>query len=711
MRIGMIGKIWKMETEEKSNIQINNELKDLQHKFDLLNESYLEKCKNLEDAYVKSQKLLNNTGEIAKIGGWEFNLETRELQWTEEVYRIHEVDADFKPNVGNGINFYSEESKPILKNAIDRIIRYGEPYDLELELITPKKNRRWVNSIGRPCFTNGKITSISGTFQDITEKMIERQRLDKVLHISSLFIDSESHNIDFKKITRTMIEISGAHSGSFNIFEKNGQDFTTVAFDILNSNTQKALKLLGFDVVNKKWKRDIRREKMIKDQTITRFNSLHELTDGVINKLVIKIIEKTFNLGYIYILKISKEEKLLGDFTLFFTKGQKLASLKIVELFANNIGIYLDKRLVEEQNIILNRAVENSPASIVITDANGLIEYVNPQFTSNTGYTFDEAVGQNPRILKSGNMPISVYKDLWDTIGEGKEWRGELENRKKNGEIYWEMASISGIKNDQGIVTHFVAVKEEITGRKHFEDEIKSKNEQLQIINAQKDKFFSIIAHDLRGPFSGFLNLTEILAEDIQVMPLDNVQDLAREMKRSAGNLYDLLSNLLEWSRTQRGLIEFKPEEINMSELAVHAFETFYELAKSKQVSFITEIAETAIAKADRYMIQTIIRNLISNALKFTSSGGTVSFIIQSTKSGELLCAIKDNGIGMPHKILENLFRIDVNVSRTGTNNEPSTGLGLMLCKEFVEKHSGRIWAESKEGNGSTFYFTLPGTI
>ena len=697
-----------MKIGEKTNKQLKKELKVLQQKFDFLSETHLEKCQKLEVAYVKSQKLLTDTGKMAKVGGWEFDLESQKLLWTEEVYRIHEVDPDFSPDVNNGIGFYSNESKPIVSDAFDRIIKFGEPYDLELELITAKKNHRWVHTVGRPNYTNGKITSISGTFQDITEKIIEKQKLDKVVQISSLFIESESQNIDLNKINRTMIEISGAISASFNIFEENGHDFTTVAFEILNGNAQKAINLLGFNLVNKKWDRDIRREELIKDQNITRFNSLHDLTDGIISNAGIKIIEKIFSLGFVYILKISKDDKILGDFTLFFSKGKMLESSKILELFANQIGIYLDKRQIGEQNIVLNRAVENSPASIVITNSNGIIEYVNPRFTINTGYKFDEAVGQNPRILKSGNMSASVYQELWKTIQAGKEWRGELENRRKNGELYWEIASISGIKNDHGFVSHYVAVKEDITVRKQFEEEIKSKNELLQHTNAQKDKFFSIIAHDLRGPFSGFLGLTEILADDIQSMSLDEIQNLAREMKRSAGSLYNLLSNLLEWSRSQRGLIDFSPEEIDMFEMAALTIETFYEIGRQKQVSFVTDVPQLTIAKADRYMIQTILRNLISNALKFTPSGGTVSLIIKQNNSGELICAVKDTGIGMPQRILENLFRIDVNVSRPGTNNEPSTGLGLMLCKEFVEKHGGRIWAETEEGHGSTFYFTLP---
>lgn len=697
-----------MKSEYKTIEKLSNELKVLQQKYDLLNETHLEKCQKLEVAYVKSQKLLNDTGKMAKVGGWEFDLKSQKMLWTKEVFRIHEVSPNFSPDVNNGIGFYSNESKPVVSDAFDKIIKVGEPYDLELELITAKKNHRWVHTIGRPNYTNGIITSISGTFQDITEKIIEKQKLDKVVQISSLFIETESQNIDLNKITRTMIEISGASSASFNIFEENGQDFTTVAFEILNGNAQKIMKILGFNLVNKKWGRDIRREELIKDQDITRFDSLHDLTDGIINNSVIKIIEKILNIGYVYILKISKEEKILGDFTLFFSKGKTLESPKILELFANQIGIYLDKRQIEEQNIILNRAVENSPASIVITNSDGIIEYVNPRFTINTGYTLDEAVGQNPRILKSGNMPASVYQELWKTIQAGKEWRGELENRRKNGELYWEIASICGIKNDKGFVTHFVAVKEDITVRKQFEEEIKTKNELLQQINAQKDKFFSIIAHDLRGPFSGFLGLTEILADDIQSMSLDEIQNLAREMKRSAGSLYNLLSNLLEWSRSQRGLINFKPEKIDMFEMASHSFETFYETGRQKKVRFVTDVPQFTIAKADRYMIQAILRNLISNALKFTPSGGTVSLIIKQNNSGELICAVKDTGIGMPPKIFKNLFRIDVNVSRTGTNNEPSTGLGLMLCKEFVEKHGGRIWAETEEGHGSTFYFTLP---
>jgi signal transduction histidine kinase len=240
--------------------------------------------------------------------------------------------------------------------------------------------------------------------------------------------------------------------------------------------------------------------------------------------------------------------------------------------------------------------------------------------------------------------------------------------------------------------------------------QLEDKNKIISNINKQKDKFFSIIAHDLRGPFNGFLGLTELLAEDIDDMEKEEIQFAAVNMRSSATNLNRLLENLLEWSRMEQGLIPFDSKPCLLLPVASECVSTLLDAANNKAITIQTQIDEKTTVFADSNLLQAVIRNLLSNAVKFTPKGGTI--LIQGKEDDKnTTIAIKDSGIGMNAKMIENLFQLDVKTNRKGTNDEPSTGLGLILCKEFVEKHGGKIWVESEENIGSAFYFTFPHAI
>lgn len=234
-----------------------------------------------------------------------------------------------------------------------------------------------------------------------------------------------------------------------------------------------------------------------------------------------------------------------------------------------------------------------------------------------------------------------------------------------------------------------------------------SKNEEISNINKQKDKFFSIIAHDLRGPFNGFLGLTELLAEEIDDMDKEEIQFAAINMRSSANNLNRLLENLLEWSRMEQGLIPFSTQEFNLDEVVRECVAPLQDAADKKDIVIETIIDQTLKIFADHHILQSVIRNVLSNAVKFTPRRGIIKIKAKEDDKNTTI-SIKDSGIGMNSKMIENIFKLDVKINRKGTDDEPSTGLGLILCKEFVEKHKGKIWIESEEGKGSTFHFSFP---
>lgn len=244
--------------------------------------------------------------------------------------------------------------------------------------------------------------------------------------------------------------------------------------------------------------------------------------------------------------------------------------------------------------------------------------------------------------------------------------------------------------------------------RKMAEDEIRNKNEKLQAVNAEKDKFFSIIAHDLRGPLGAFMEATKILTDELPNMSGEEIREISGELNKESTRIYALLENLLQWSRLQRGILKFEPVEQNLSDLVKNAVMPLYASAEIKNISVNINIPDNFVVKADTRMIETVIRNLVSNAIKFTP-GGKVA-VNASPGEGEFIkTSVRDNGIGIPSELIDNLFSLTSKANRPGTEGEPSSGLGLLLCKEFIEKHGGRIWVESEPGKGTEFFFLLPG--
>jgi PAS domain S-box-containing protein len=245
--------------------------------------------------------------------------------------------------------------------------------------------------------------------------------------------------------------------------------------------------------------------------------------------------------------------------------------------------------------------------------------------------------------------------------------------------------------------------------RKKTEEEIIMKNDLLLSINAEKDKLFSIIAHDLRGPMSAFVAATQILTEDVQNMTIEDIRDISMNMKNDASNAYLLLENLLEWSRLQRGIMEFNPQKLRLDNIIGTSIGAVLGSAKTKGIEININIPDELYVTADKHMVETVFRNLLANAVKFTYGGGKINVSALSTTDNFVEIRIIDTGIGMTPELKGKLFKINENTNRPGTAGEPSSGLGLLLCKEFIEKHHGKIWVESEVGTGSTFYFLIPG--
>ena len=234
----------------------------------------------------------------------------------------------------------------------------------------------------------------------------------------------------------------------------------------------------------------------------------------------------------------------------------------------------------------------------------------------------------------------------------------------------------------------------------------KESEEYLRELNATKDKFFSIISHDLRAPFQALLSISDFFVNDIDNMTKQEIIDFASDLNQSAESLYELLNNLLDWSRIQTGKMKYEPRNVHLKRAIDKVIRLLTANAHNKRISITTKITNDLIVYTDRNMLHSLVQNLISNAIKFTNEGGEVK-VMTHIKNNIVEIVVADNGVGMDENTVGKLFRIDTQVTSLGTKNEKGTGLGLILCKELVEKCGGKIWVESEPGKGTAFHFTL----
>lgn len=323
------------------------------------------------------------------------------------------------------------------------------------------------------------------------------------------------------------------------------------------------------------------------------------------------------------------------------------------------------------------------------------------------GYSHEELINLN--ISDLSVRPKAEILDTIQKILKHEQFYLEVKHRKKDGsirdvEIYSSAIIAGGKKFIQPIIF-------DITEKKIAADLIKKQNEELKLLNSEKDKLFAIIAHDLRSPFHAFLNLTEIIIEEFDELTKEEILEINNALLDSAKKTYDLLGELLDWGRFNQGVMEYDPVVLNLYSIIEHRCETLKNNATLKDIKVNIDIEKSINVSADRKMLSSVITNLLSNAIKFTPRGGKIEISAELISQNFVRISIKDSGIGIPESMINKLFKMQERTGRKGTEGESSSGLGLLLCKEFVEKMGGTISVQSKEGEGSMFIYTLPVVI
>jgi PAS domain S-box-containing protein len=351
-------------------------------------------------------------------------------------------------------------------------------------------------------------------------------------------------------------------------------------------------------------------------------------------------------------------------------------------------------------NSIFNQVWNKSFDGMRLVDKEGIVIFVNDALCGMLEKERDEMIGKHYTICYAAENQGEMLKKQQQrfsshTIEPHLERLITLWNGKK---VWFELSNsfISDGNDGQLLLSIF----RNITPRKKTE-------EKLQDSIASKDKFFSIIAHDLKSPFQGLIGFSNILLNDFESLTKDEIKDFITHISKSANNLLILLQNLLEWSRLQTGKMDYNPVKVDLNIEVETAINILKGNAFKKGIRLNNQISEGTLLKADRNMLDCICQNLLTNAIKFTREGGEVK--ISALESGDFYqINVADTGVGIRECDMKKLFKIDVSHTTKGTANESGTGLGLLLLKDMVEMHNGKIWVESEFGKGSTFIFTLP---
>jgi PAS domain S-box-containing protein len=424
----------------------------------------------------------------------------------------------------------------------------------------------------------------------------------------------------------------------------------------------------------------------------------------------------------------------IGDFNDFLNKIQTLKVKQTCEILLNwkssgPLVLYLEGIVSGEDSHCLVTAVditerhsaqvklqqsetryrrlfESAKDGILIVNArDGKIIDVNPFLLEMIGYSKEELISKTLWELKIFKK-IAPSKEAFAEFDRNSYYHLEEMPLKTKAGIHKEVEFISTVyfEDDKKVIQCSIR---DTTQRKHAEMALRESESRLREMNVTKDKFFSIVTHDLRSPFSGIIGFSNLMTEKVIARDYEKVSEYADIIQKSSWRAMELLTNLIEWSNSQTGRINFCPEYFEFPLVIEEIFLLMKDLAAQKSITITKELSPSLVVFADKAMISSILRNLVSNAIKYTHPGGLVSIKVQKNQH-ELLVSINDDGVGLSNSAIENLFTMEKNISTTGTMQERGTGLGLLLCKEFIQKHEGKIWVESIQGMGSKFIFTIP---
>lgn len=528
-----------------------------------------------------------------------------------------------------------------------------DSYDEEFRFLQKNGEWMWVRSRIKifEHDESGKAIRLIGTHTDITNQKIAENALK----------DNEQK---FKSLIKHAPDAIYLHDIEGNILDTNIK-----ATRDLNYSIDEIKKLTIFDVDKNIASKDeiYKAWNSISPETSTSFVAQHQRKDGTVFPVEVKL-------------------------SVFYDKGKKLFLA-----FVRDIS---DRKKIEEEKNKLTQAIDQSPICIIITNTDGIIEYVNPFFEKTTGYSIQETIGKSPKILNSGYHSKEYYKEMWSKLLSGESWYGEFRNKKKNGDLYWENVNIAPVKNSENKITHFIALKEDITEKKKILSDLEEAKNKAEEADRLKTAFLASMSHEIRTPLNSIVGFSTIIAEETK----------SEDFKEFSGIIHDqsevllrLIDDLIDFARIESETIEIKPTLFDLNSL-LKSLHTIFEHKCCEDVTLIMDPQYSKILiSSDKNRLKQIFINLITNALKFTNKG-SITFGYYVDNNSNVTCFVKDTGIGIPKNQHDKVFERFTKLNEFAQG----TGLGLSIIKKIINLMDGTIELESEANKGATFKFHIP---
>ncbi|MCX6269801.1 MAG: PAS domain S-box protein [Bacteroidetes bacterium] len=552
--------------------------------------------------------------------------------------------------------------------------------------------------------------------RDITERKNEEEGIRLLSSAAMRYMDFPFARIDFQMIAEDIRALSGASLVFLNLHDNDQENFTIKAIAGDHDLIEKARGLMGGSLINKFREIDELTRIAIKARSAYNKEDVHFPKSWKIPAEQEKLLIELFDVRRQLVITICNQGNTLGSIHFSFDKDNTLKNKELTEIFLNHIGSVLLRYQAEESVSAEKNLFISGPIVVVIRNNREEfpVEYVSPNIFIQFGYRQED--------FRVGKIAYASLIHPEDKAGYEEKLKSnilnnidffEVEYRLKNaiGEFRWVNDIIIIVRDDQGNLKNIRGYLMDITSRKEDEEKLKIYSEGLQSLNATKDKFFSIIAHDLKNPFHSIMGFSELLHQEFDSYNDEERKGYIKNIWEASESTYRLVQNLLEWSRAQTGRMEYRPQLHDLSIVANETILVMKAQAEEKNIKLLTEIRYNSMAFFDENMIKTVVRNLLSNAVKFSSPGGAVKIDMQYTTYADqpyVVVKVTDNGTGISEENIEKLFKLDEKFVLSGTSGEKGTGLGLILCKELIHKNGGKIWVTSEEGKGSSFFFSLP---
>ena len=624
--------------------------------------------KKTEEAITISEASLKRAELASRSGNWELHLDSQTVYASEGamiIYGINENRIDYSLIKAIPLPEY----RPLLNEAMDRLLNENIPYDIEFKIRVFGATE--IKDVHSMAFYDKEKKVIFGIIQDITQRKQSEEALK----------ESEAK---FRTLFTHMTE---------------GLAFHEIIFD----ETNKAI-----------------------DYRILDINPSFEKQVGIKAENAIgKLASEIYGAHSAPYLDIYSQVAQTGNHQFFQAFFSPLDKYFEISVFSPNPGSFATvftniterkkaELALQKSQSLLSNALKMAHLGPWEYDVESDLFTFNDSFYAIFHTTAEEVGGYNMssaeyarRFIYPDDIALisSDAMKVSDTIGPSSQFNHRI--LYADGEVGYITVRSFILKDEQGKIVKTYGINQDITERIKSEENLKKSEAELREINAAKDKFFSIIAHDLKNPLNSIVGFSDLLAEQVLEKNYEGIEEFASIIQNSSKGVMDLLMNLLEWSRSQTGRLQYNPEFVDLNVLINQIVELSADAALQKSIILNRKLPRNAPVIADKAMISTVLRNLISNAIKFTNPGGEITVSVEQNQT-ESFVSVADNGVGIKKSMIGNLFKIEESYSTAGTQNEKGSGLGLILCKEFIEKHNGKIEVESEPGKGSKFTFSIP---